>query len=413
MQSRPKFYYGWIIVVTLGVIGGISTFIGVGNFGVFVVPMKEELQIGNSYFGWALSARLIGFAISGPIIGRCIDHYGSRLPLALGGFLFGLSAIAFFFVEAGWQMLGITLFAGLTGFWGSSTLYLTVPIAKWFVKKRGKAMSLFFPCVPLGIALGSPITQFIIDMFGWRGAWVVLGMIGGLSITILSLVFVRNEPSTMGLLPDGDYDDANDTKPHFYSGTYEYPWTVKEAMATSVFWKLSISYGLLMATMGSVGVFWIPFLRSLDISAHIAALAFATQAFTQVFAAVMIAPWIDRIPPRYLAVFGFINIAIAMIIAANASVAWHGFMGAVLVGIGVGAAMLMQTHIWPVYFGRANIGAIRGSATPITLAMTAMGAPILSILFDNYGFAAGWIVGGVGLVVGAGLLLISPKPSTK
>ena len=73
MQSRPKFYYGWIIVVTLGVIGGISTFIGVGNFGVFVVPMKEELQIGNSYFGWALSARLIGFAISGPIIGRCID----------------------------------------------------------------------------------------------------------------------------------------------------------------------------------------------------------------------------------------------------------------------------------------------------------------------------------------------------
>ena len=73
--------------------------------------------------------------------------------------------------------------------------------------------------------------------------------------------------------------------------------------------------------------------------------------------------------------------------------------------------MLMQTHIWPVYFGRVNIGAIRGAATPITLVMTATGAPILSILFDNYGFATGWVVAGVALTVGIALLLISPKPS--
>ena len=85
--------------------------------------MSEDLGVGNSYFGWALSARLFGFAISGPLIGRCIDKYGTRLPLAIGGFLFGGSAIAFFFIEAGWQMIGITLFAGITGFWGSSTLY--------------------------------------------------------------------------------------------------------------------------------------------------------------------------------------------------------------------------------------------------------------------------------------------------
>lgn len=408
-SSQSKFFYGWTLVAALGIIGGISTFVGVGNFGVFVVPMGEELGVGNSHFGWALSARLLGFAISGPLIGRCIDRYGARFPLAIGGFLFGISAIAFFFVETGWQMIGITLFAGITGFWGSSTLYLTIPIAKWFVKKRGRAMSLFFPCVPLGIALGSPATQLLIDAFGWRGAWLVLGIIGGLSITILSLVFVRNDPSSMGLLPDGDAKPTGQIS-SINSPTYEYPWTVREAMATGAFWKISASYGLLMAAMGSVGVFWIPFLRSLDINPHIAALAFSTQACTQVIAAIFIAPWIDRISPRYLAMSGFTSVAIALVIAANASEVWHGFLGATLIGLGIGTAMLMQTHIWPVYFGRVNIGAIRGAATPITLVMTAIGAPVLSILFDNYGFATGWVVAGVALTIGVGLLLVSPKP---
>ena len=408
-QPNPRFFYGWVVVAVLGIIGGISTFIGVGNFGVFVVPMSEDLGVGNSYFGWALSARLFGFAISGPLIGRCIDKYGTRLPLAIGGFLFGGSAIAFFFIEAGWQMIGITLFAGITGFWGSSTLYLTVPIAIWFVKKRGRAMSLFFPCVPLGIGLGSPATQLVIDAFGWRGAWLVLGVVGGLSITVLSLVFVRNDPSSIGLLPDGEVKSIGNAQ-SANSSIDEYPWTLREAMATGAFWKISASYGLLMAAMGSVGVFWIPFLRSIDISPHIAALAFSTQAFTQVIAAILIAPWIDRISPRYLAMSGFTSVAIALVIAANASEAWHGFLGATLIGLGIGTAMLMQTHIWPVYFGRVNIGAIRGAATPITLVMTATGAPILSILFDNYGFATGWVVAGVALTVGIALLLISPKP---
>ena len=178
----------------LGFAGGVSTFMGIGNFGIFVAPMSEDLGVGNSAFGWALSARLLGFAVSGPLIGRLIDQRGSRVPLAVAGVLFGGSAAAMSLVDAGWQMIGLTLFAGLSGFWGSSTLYLTIPIAKWFIRKRGRAMSLFFPGVPFGIGRRKPLTQLLVDAVGWRASWVVLGAAGGLTIAALSLILIRNRP---------------------------------------------------------------------------------------------------------------------------------------------------------------------------------------------------------------------------
>ena len=92
-------------------------------------------------------------------------------------------------IDTGWQMIGISLFSGMMGFWGSSTLFLTIPIAKWFVSKRGRAMSVF-PAIPFGIGISSPLTQMLIDAVGWRDAWFILGIAGGLSIAAVSLAFV-------------------------------------------------------------------------------------------------------------------------------------------------------------------------------------------------------------------------------
>ena len=407
-RRSPRPFYGWIIVAALGFAGGVSTFMGIGNFGIFVAPMSEDLGVGNSAFGWALSARLLGFAVSGPLIGRLIDQRGSRVPLAVAGVLFGGSAAAMSLVDAGWQMIGLTLFAGLSGFWGSSTLYLTIPIAKWFIRKRGRAMSLFFPGVPFGIGVASPLTQLLVDAVGWRASWVVLGAAGGLTIAALSLILIRNRPEDIGLLPDGD------SGPTGSAGRPQRPpersWTVREAMRTGTFWRVSAAYGLLMAAMGTIGVFWVAFLLSLDVAPGIAAVAFSTQAFTQVAAAMAVGPWIDRLQPRYVAMAGFSCVAAAMIVAAGASAAWHGFAGAVLAGLGLGMGMLMQTHIWPAYYGRDHIGAVRGAATPLTLLMTGLGAPALGMLFDYAGFSAGWLAAAGGLAVGLVLLALSPKP---
>ena len=407
-SSRP--YYGWVIVAALGVAGGISMFMGIGNFGIFVAPMSEELGLGNSAFGWALSARLFGFALSGPFIGRLLDSRGSRVPLAVAGLMLGGAAAAMSLIDTGWHMIGLALFSGMMGFWGSSTLFLTIPIAKWFVAKRGRAMSVFFPSIPFGIGISSPLTQLLVDSVGWRDAWFILGITGGIGIAVISLAFVRNKPTDLGLLPDGESITLGGGEHPRPSRIAEYSWTVRQSMRTGTFWRISMAYGILMAVMGTVGVFWVSFLLSLGIPPHVSAIAFSVQAFTQVAAAIAVAPWIDRLQPRFVAMAGFTSIAIAMLVASVASTTWHGFAGAALAGIGLGAGMLTQTHIWPAYYGRDHIGAVRGAATPITLTMTGIGTPVLGMLFDVTSFTVGWLAAAGSLFVGFMLLALSPKP---
>ena len=296
------------------------------------------------------------------------------------------------------------------GFWGSSTLFLTIPIAKWFVSKRGRAMSVFFPAIPFGIGVSSPLTQMLVDAVGWRDAWFILGIAGGIAIAAVSLAFVRNKPSDLGLLPDGESIEPGAGGHAGTSRIAEYSWTVRQSMRTGTFWRISAAYGILMAVMGTIGVFWVAFLLSLGIPPQVSAIAFAVQAFTQVASAIAIAPWIDRVQPRYVAMAGFTCIAAAMLVAAGADTAWHGFAGAALAGLGLGGGMLSQTHIWPAYYGRDHIGAVRGAATPITLTMTGIGTPVLGILFDVTGFTVGWLAAAGALFVAFMLLALSPKP---
>ena len=47
-----------------------------------------------------------------------------------------------------------------------------------------------------------------------------------------------------------------------------------------------------------------------------------------------------------------------MLVAAVASTTWHGFAGAALAGLGLGAGMLTHRHL-AAYYGRDHIGAVR------------------------------------------------------
>ena len=80
-----RFYYGWVIAVSMAVIGGWTLSMGVANFGFFINPMREELDFDRSVFGWASSARTVGAAVGGILIGRLIDQHGPRVLLAVFG----------------------------------------------------------------------------------------------------------------------------------------------------------------------------------------------------------------------------------------------------------------------------------------------------------------------------------------
>ena len=91
---------------------------------------------------------------------------------------------------------------GLGGGPGGNLLTL-VPVAKWFVRKRGRAMSIATTGMAIGTVLIIPAAQWIIQNTGWREAWAILGVLAAAITVPLSILFLRGAPSDLGLQPDG------------------------------------------------------------------------------------------------------------------------------------------------------------------------------------------------------------------
>ena len=196
-------FHGWRVVWVSAVANAVSMGLGTLNFGLFIQPMEQELNISRTEFGLAGSLRQVAGAFSSPWVGRLIDRHGVRylLPLAtlVGCLCLGLIA----FIDSGWQLLLLFSIIGLVGMLGPGQLLTTVPVTKWFVNLRPRAISLMSLGIPAGALIFMPLTQTMIEELGWRYTWIALALLGVLVICPLAVLWMRRSPEDHGQLPDG------------------------------------------------------------------------------------------------------------------------------------------------------------------------------------------------------------------
>ena len=149
-MTKPRIYYGWIIVVSMAVAGILGMALGTLNFGLFIKPMGDDLGIGRATFGWAHTARQFASAVTAPLLGRLIDRFGTRLLLAVAGAIGATAVVGLAHITNSWQIIALFGVMGLVGMVGPGALVTTVPVAKWFVRKRGMALAFASAGVPVG-----------------------------------------------------------------------------------------------------------------------------------------------------------------------------------------------------------------------------------------------------------------------
>ena len=418
----PPFYYGWVIVASMGVVTSVSLAMGGVNFGFFVKPMADDLDVSQAFFGWAQTARLVGFAATSFLIGRAIDRFGARIPLIVAGALMGVSVVAFSVITAGWHMVAVFFVIGAIGMHGGGgNLYASVPIAKWFIRKRGKAMAVMALGGPIGIAVTAPVTQLLISELGWRATWQILGLTGGVVIVVVALFFVRRQPQDMGLLPDGERPEEGAGEQQVApergrSGSVrrpeaEFSWTRAQAVRSATFWRLTLAFGAFMFAISTLGLFRVPFFVDEGFSPQLVALMFTTEAAAAALVAVPTGMALDRFQTRYVAAVGFLVMAVTFFATMTVAAAWQVFASGILFGGAISAVMILQNTIWPVYFGGAHVGAIRGASMPAIIGFSAAGAPLTGFIKDATGtYLPAWWAGVVLLVVGAVIILLTPQP---
>ena len=184
------------------------------------------------------------------MVGRLLDRYGSRLFIVAAAAVIGLCLLAISQVNEAWQFFVLFGVIGVTGVTAPNSLVTSVPVAKWFVRLRGRALALS----TLGLGVGGvtlvPLTQFLIDEEGWRAAWGIMAIAFMVICIPVAALFLRRQPEDMGLEVDGGPRSAgsrpisNTSAARRIAASEEDAWTLADARRESTLWKLMVVFAL-------------------------------------------------------------------------------------------------------------------------------------------------------------------------
>ena len=201
-KKAPRFFYGWVIVwlsfTTLAFHMGARF-----SFGIFQVPLIAEFGWSRGIMGGAFSLSLAVYALCSPYAGSLLEKRGPRAVMPWGSVLIGAGmAGGFFIASLGHVFLFLGLVSGLGLALSGYPMHSAV-IPRWFVKKRGLATGIALAGTGVGTLFLSPVIERIIALWGWRAAYLALGMVILLIIAPANFLLLRNRPEDVGEAPDG------------------------------------------------------------------------------------------------------------------------------------------------------------------------------------------------------------------
>ncbi|WP_197282955.1 MFS transporter [Novosphingobium sp. ST904] len=158
--------------------------------GVFMDPLGSEFHWGRTELSLGMAIASMLSILCSPFIGILIDRHGSR-RLALPGLVLTSIAIAAFSQANGslTQWLGLWIVWGVVALLVQSTLWSTA-IASVFRVGKGLALGVTMSGTALAQVVAPPLSNYLIEMFGWRTAYVVLGLGWGGFALLLSVLFL-------------------------------------------------------------------------------------------------------------------------------------------------------------------------------------------------------------------------------
>ena len=419
-SEQPRFFYGWVIVAVMGASGAVSMAMGSLNFGLFIKPMGDDLGIGRATFGWAQTARQGAGALSSPIVGPLLDRFGSRIMLPVAALATGIAMVGLANMQQAWHLIALFALIGFVGMSGPGALITSVPVLKWFVRDRGRAIAFMSLGIPVGAILFVPLTQILIDAVGWRMAWVILAIIGVSVIVPLAAVFVRRQPEDMGLVPDGASSSESNAASRDAgasldeSSESERSWTVHEAVRSSTLWRLVIVFSAVQLASGTVALHRIAAFMDRGLDPTLISFATAFDAVCAGVSTFVFGMLVRRVPVRFLGALGFLMLASASVMTIWAYNLPIMAISMAVFGLGIGGMMFLQNFIWADYFGRDHVGSIRGLVNPINLVVGGLGAPAAGYVRDITGsYDPAWWAGVVLMAFAALLTIATPPPRNR
>ena len=236
--------------------------------------------------------------------------------------------------------------------------------------------------LPIGLMIFPALTQKLIELYHWRGAWIALGLLVWVVMLPVGWFLFKDRPEQYGLRPDGDTLAVKGT---LSSPPSEVNWTLTEARQTGAFWIFAIALSTLTMTLAGLIFHQISLFEVRGLSRDMAILAFNVTAVFAVVSNLGMGPLLDRYSARLLLAVTMLTLATTMFLVQVMSSIAAAVTYAALVGLVSGSFRVMDSTVWAKYFGRENLGSIKGATMVGVIGATSLGPYLLGFSKDYLG----------------------------
>jgi MFS family permease len=374
-RTEPFRSIATVLGAGLGLFTTTAAFL-IYTFGVFLRPIAADTDWDRATLAGVIGPGVLILGLSQPGIGWLADRFS---PVRVG--TLGMVSTALALVLLGkvpWNASSFFVCYCLAMFMAAaqSPLPYMAVVTRNFEARRGLALGLASAFTGLGVALFPWLASRLIERFGWRNAYVALGVA---ILLVMPFVWWLLAPT----LKQARTGAAATTLPSAQSDLQGL--SLREAARTLRFWTFALGYFLANLILGSVPVFLPAILGDWGLSPQRAALSMSVLGLSMIAGRIFMGALLDRVfAPLLFAVAMIAPVAGSALLATAPAGVGVASLVAALFGVAVGAEFAVLAYISSRAFGRRYFGQNYG-ALSISLTLGGSIGPFLfSQVFRHY-----------------------------
>ena len=367
LATTPELSLGLFLIFSSSV--GQTFFIS-----LFSGEIRNAFNLSHGMFGILYSVATLTSATLFFWLGKLTDQFNLTV---LGLITLGiLSGFSFLLSSAETLLILFLSLLGLRLFGQSMISHIAVTaMARWFSKKRGRALSVALMGHPIGEALLPSLITFFLFQYTWREIWVGIGTC--IIIIFLPLVY------WLGRHIKSNKHDSYNSKQKKSKKNLIVSWNRSQVLKDLRFYQ--VLPGLLASPFIVTGVFFhqIHLIETKSWSITLLASSYPFFALS-VIGVTFGAGWIiDRFGTVHLLRFFLLPLAFGLFLIAVTDKAFAIPIFMILMGASAGSATIVISTLWVELYGINYLGSIRSMFFSMVVLATSISPALIGLLLDT------------------------------
>ncbi|MFH1169258.1 MAG: MFS transporter [Chloroflexota bacterium] len=373
-QKAAPTLYSWLVVAAcfavMGTLG--ETF---WSFGVFFKPLENEFSWSRTVVSSSYTAFLLAYAVSVIAAGRLADRYNPRFILLAASGTTGFGIAFCSQIQSIGQLYFFLIIAGL-GAGATWAVPITI-VQRWFYgrQRAGLALSIVLAGVGTGALVFAPLINYLISRYGWRDAYLLVGISFFVIIFSAGLV-VRRPPQEVPVAVPGEVIPSFTAAPG---------WPTAKAIFNPAYIGIVYAHVVVIIAFQIINVHLVPHATDVGIAPAVAAAGLGLLGGFSVPGRILAGVFSEKLGWQKIMAASIFAMALCVVLLIFLQTALTLYIFVFLYGLFHGARVPAYLGMLSESFGLRSLGEIIGIGTALAQVIASFGPYIAGFIFDNTG----------------------------